>query len=54
MVISPWGEVLAAAQDDAPGVVTADLDLAAVNAARAAIPALANRRAYAPPAGVGQ
>jgi predicted amidohydrolase len=54
MIISPWGEILAAARDDAPGVLTADLDLAAVAAARTAIPALANRRAYAAPSGVDQ
>ena len=30
MVVAPWGEVLAAATDDEPGVIGADLDLAAV------------------------
>ncbi|CAN5599847.1 hypothetical protein BH10PSE5_BH10PSE5_13800 [soil metagenome] len=35
---------------DEPGVLVVDLDLAAVAKARAAIPALANARAFAPPA----
>ena len=48
-IIGPWGEILAKAQDDEPGVVIADLDLNAVGKARAAIPALANDREFAPP-----
>ena len=50
MIVGPWGEVLAAAADDEPGVITAELDLAAVAKARNAIPALANERAFAGPA----
>ncbi|HEY2051694.1 MAG TPA: carbon-nitrogen hydrolase family protein [Caulobacteraceae bacterium] len=49
MVVGPWGEVLAHARDDSPGVLYADLDLAAVGRARAAIPALANARAFVGP-----
>jgi predicted amidohydrolase len=49
MAISPWGEVIAVADHDEPGVVLADLDLAAVEKARVAIPALANARAFALP-----
>ena len=49
MAIAPWGEVLAIADHDEPGVVLADLDLAAVDKARAAIPALANLRPFAAP-----
>jgi predicted amidohydrolase len=49
MAISPWGEVLAVADHDEPGIVLADLDLAAVAKARAAIPALANARSFAAP-----
>jgi predicted amidohydrolase len=49
MVIGPWGEILAAAAADEPGVVIAELDLAEVAAARAAIPALANARAFTGP-----
>ena len=50
-IVGPWGEILAKAEDDAPGVITADLDLGAVAKARAAIPALVNDRAFAAPAG---
>ena len=49
MVTDPWGEVLACRQGDSPGVLLADLDLAAVGRARAAIPALANARAFVGP-----
>ncbi|HEX4741480.1 MAG TPA: carbon-nitrogen hydrolase family protein [Caulobacteraceae bacterium] len=49
MIVDPWGEVLAQAEGDAPGVLFADLDLAAVGRARAAIPALANARAFVGP-----
>lgn len=49
MAISPWGEVLALAEGEAPTVVIADLDLAEVAKARAAIPALANTRPFAGP-----
>ena len=38
MIISPWGEVLAEA-DDQPGVISASLDLALVDKARKAVPA---------------
>jgi predicted amidohydrolase len=49
MVVAPWGEVLAVADHDEPGVVLAQLDLEAVTKARGAIPALANARAFAAP-----
>ena len=49
MIVGPWGEVLAAAADDEPGVIAATLDLAASAKARAAIPALANERAFTGP-----
>ena len=49
IVVAPWGEVLAHLDHDEPGVLLADLDLTAVAAARAAIPALANARAFAGP-----
>ena len=48
-IVGPWGEILAKAEDDEPGVVLADLDLDAVAKARAAIPALVNDRAFALP-----
>ena len=49
MIVAPWGEVLAAATDDEPGVIVADIDLAEVGRARRAIPALANARAFTGP-----
>jgi len=49
MAVGPWGEVLAQAADDAPGVLFADLDLGAVAKARSAIPNLVNGREFAGP-----
>ena len=49
MAIAPWGEVLAKLDHDEPGVLFADLDLAAVAKARSAIPALKNARPFAEP-----
>ena len=43
MIVDPWGTVIARAAD-AECVIVADLDLAAVDRVRAAIPSLANRR----------
>ncbi|MFN3615008.1 MAG: carbon-nitrogen hydrolase family protein [Rubrimonas sp.] len=45
LAVAPWGEVLADA-GDRPGVTLVDLDLAAVDQARARIPALTNARAF--------
>jgi len=50
MAVGPWGEILAQAADDEPGVITAVLDSAAPAKARAAIPSLANERAFSGPA----
>jgi predicted amidohydrolase len=52
MVVGPWGEILAQAADDEPGVVLADLEIDASARARASIPALANERAFTGPAAV--
>jgi predicted amidohydrolase len=49
IAVGPWGEVLAHLDHDEPGVLFADLDLAASAKARAAIPALANARTFADP-----
>jgi predicted amidohydrolase len=49
VIIDPWGRVLARAEGDEPGVITADIDLGEVAKARAAIPALANERAFVGP-----
>ena len=46
-VINPWGEIVAEiASEDEEGVLFAELDLAAVGAARTAIPALQNARTF--------
>jgi predicted amidohydrolase len=49
MAVNPWGKVLAIADHDRPCVVLADLDLAEVDKARRAIPALKNARAFTGP-----
>lgn len=49
MIVAPWGEVIARVRGDAPGFVTAKLDLSRIATARAAVPALVNRRSYAAP-----
>jgi predicted amidohydrolase len=49
MIVAPWGEVLAQAEGDEPGVIIATLDLAAVDKARAAVPSLANERPFTAP-----
>jgi len=48
-VVAPWGEVIARLDHDEPGVLVADLDLSAVDKARAAIPNLKNARAFTGP-----
>ena len=54
MIVGPWGEVLARLDHDEPGVAVADLDLAAVAKAHAAIPSLKNARSFAGPDGARQ
>jgi predicted amidohydrolase len=44
-----WGEVIGKLDHDEPGVLIADLDLAAADKARAAIPALKNARVFTGP-----
>jgi predicted amidohydrolase len=46
MIIGPWGEVLARADGDEPGVIAATLQLDDVAKARQAIPALKNERGF--------
>ncbi len=46
LIISPWGEILAEAESDAPGVIWADIDLDQVDKARARIPSLGNDQAF--------
>jgi predicted amidohydrolase len=45
LIVSPWGEILAEAGEE-PGVIFADLDLAASSDARARIPALKHDREF--------
>lgn len=49
LVIGPWGEVLGHLDHDEPGVLLAELDLAAASKARQAIPALTNARQFEGP-----
>jgi predicted amidohydrolase len=49
LAIAPWGEILGEIDGDEPGVLVVDLDLSAVDKARAAIPALKNARAFTGP-----
>ncbi|MGL4967323.1 MAG: carbon-nitrogen hydrolase family protein [Inquilinus sp.] len=48
LIVAPWGEVLADAGEEV-GIVTAEIDLARVEEARTAVPALRHDRRVAPP-----
>lgn len=48
LIVTPWGEVLADAGEE-PGIIVADLDMGAVDRARAMVPSLEHDREYAPP-----
>ncbi|MEO8559442.1 MAG: carbon-nitrogen hydrolase family protein [Rhodospirillales bacterium] len=48
LIVAPWGEVLADAGTE-PGFVTAEIDLAKVDEARAMVPSLKHDRDYAGP-----
>ena len=52
LIVSPWGEVLADAGEEV-GFVTAELDMALVQKARQAVPALRHDRSFAPPTQIG-
>jgi predicted amidohydrolase len=49
IAINPWGQIIGLLDHDEPGVLMVDLDLAQVDAARNAIPALRNGRAFTGP-----
>jgi len=49
MIIGPWGDIVAQLDHDEPGILVTEIDLDAVDAARARIPALQNDREYAKP-----
>ena len=46
MIIDPWGKIIAAAGNDEPGIIYADIDLAHVDEVRGRVPALANARPF--------
>jgi predicted amidohydrolase len=46
MIIDPWGKIVAELGGEGPGIATADIDLSAVEDARARVPALANARRF--------
>jgi predicted amidohydrolase len=46
LAVTPWGEIVAEIAGDAPGVVTCDIDPAAVAEARRRVPALAHDRPF--------
>ena len=48
LIVAPWGEVLADG-GEAPGIVTAEIDVAAVDKARAMVPALSHDRDFKGP-----
>ena len=48
LIVAPWGEILAEAGTE-PGVITADIDLAAVTDARTRVPSLQHDRPYKAP-----
>lgn len=46
LIVDPWGELLAEARGEEPGVIVADIDLDRVREARAKIPALRHDRPF--------
>ena len=49
MIVDPWGKIVAEAERE-PGIIVAEIDPQASVTARQRIPALANERAFTPPA----
>jgi predicted amidohydrolase len=49
LAVNPWGEIIGELPHDDPGVLYLDIDLAEVDQARNAIPALRNDRAFSEP-----
>lgn len=50
LVVNPWGEVISRLENNAPGVLYAELDLLAVERARQAVPQLTHDCDFLPPA----
>jgi deaminated glutathione amidase len=46
VIVDPWGHIVAERDDDAVGILVANIDLKAVEAARASVPSLANARGF--------
>ncbi len=46
MIVGPWGNIMAQAEKDEPGIISATLDLDAVDKYREGIPALKHDRTY--------
>lgn len=46
LIVDPWGAILAEADNDAPGVILAEIDLARVAEVRARLPALRHARPF--------
>lgn len=47
LAVDPWGRIMAERTDDSPGIVMVDLDMKAVENARAALPCLTHIRPFA-------
>jgi len=50
LIVSPWGEILAEAPEETPGIITAVIDTEKVREARAMIPSLRLDRSFRQPA----
>lgn len=50
LIVAPWGEILAEAEGDQPGFITAAIDPAKIAEARRAVPSLSHDRPFVPPA----
>jgi len=46
LIVAPWGEIIAEAEESAPGVIIAAIDTDKIREARAMIPSLTHDRAY--------
>ena len=46
IVVNPWGEIVAELENDEPGVLVTEIDLAEVEKARQKVPSLKNGRSY--------
>ncbi len=49
LIVGPWGDVIAEAPSEEPGVILAEIDTALVKSARSRIPALQHDRSFRPP-----